>query len=186
MEVYFMNSLEEQQSEVWEQIRQRGSSRKDAQKKDLEGMYLRQHLTMAEIGKIYGVTRQRVCQLIKQYEIDTRQAERFKANCDKCGKEYTIYRKRYRKSSTHYCSSRCYLSDRTNTDYRPHRNGQREARRVMAKHIGRPLTTGEIVHHIDGNCSNNSMDNLILFPNHKAHMRWHHSLRINQYTNIDK
>lgn len=148
-------------------------------KQTLEDMYLRRHLTMAEIGKIYGVGRQRICQLVKQYGIDTTNAGTFTNTCDKCGKEYRINRKRYRKHSTHYCSSACYLSDRKNENYHPHRNGQRDARRMMAKHIGRPLTTDEIVHHIDGNCSNNSIDNLILFPSHSAHLRWHHSLRIN-------
>ena len=148
-------------------------------KQILEDMYLRGHLTMAEIGKVYGVTRMRISQLVKQYGIDTSNAERFHTECDKCGKEYDIHRKRYRKQSTHYCSSACYLSDRKNENYHPHRNGQREARRTMAKHIGRALTTDEIVHHIDGNCSNNDINNLILFPSHSAHLKWHHSLRIN-------
>lgn len=53
-----------------------------------------------------------------------------------------------------------------------------EARRIMSKHIGRPLTTDEVVHHIDGNCSNNVIDNLVLFPSNKAHIRWHHTIRI--------
>jgi len=147
-------------------------------KQTLEGMYLRQHLTMAEIGKVYSVTRQRICQLVKQYGIDQTTAERFNVICDKCGKEVKKYRKQFRMSSTHYCSMQCYLSDRKNTDYSPHRNGQREARQAMTRHIGRPLTTDEIVHHIDGNCSNNHIDNLMMFPSHSAHMRWHHSIRI--------
>jgi len=146
-------------------------------KEDLEELYLRRHLTMEEIGKIYGITRSRVCQLVRAYSITTQTAERFIVQCDRCSKEYEITRKKWRIRSTHYCSMQCYLSDRKNENYRPHRNGQREARCVMAKHIGRPLTTGEIVHHIDGNCSNNTIDNLSLYPSHSAHIRAHHSIR---------
>jgi len=135
---------------------------------------------MEEIGKIYGVTRMRISQLVKQYEIDAKNAERFQTTCNKCGKEYPIHRKRFRKSSTHYCCPACYLSDRKNENYHPHKNGQREARRIMSKHIGRPLTVGEVVHHIDGNCSNNNIDNLVLFPSHAAHLKWHHAMRVNR------
>ena len=149
-------------------------------KQELEELYLRRHLTMDEIGKMFGKTRQRIWQLIKQYGIEQTKAERFTVKCDRCDKAYELNRSAYRKSSTHYCSITCYLSDRKNTHYKPHRNGQREARGIMSKHIGRALTKDEIVHHIDGNCSNNIIDNLILFPSHSAHLKWHHSLRIQQ------
>ncbi len=49
-----------------------------------------------------------------------------------------------------------------------------EHRLKMEIHIGRKLTKGEVVHHIDGNKSNNSIDNLILFPTKKAHTKYHH------------
>src|SRR4030042_3926598 len=143
-------------------------------REELVELYLRRHLSMEEIGKIYSLTRARISQLCRLYDIKPVDAEKVKIICDWCGKEKVKFRKQWRKSSTHYCSMRCYLSDRKNQDYRPHRNGQREARQVMAKHIGRPLLKEEIVHHIDGNCQNNDPSNLLLFPNHKAHMRLHH------------
>jgi hypothetical protein len=49
-----------------------------------------------------------------------------------------------------------------------------EHRLEMEKHIGRRLSQGEIVHHIDGDKSNNHISNLILFPNHSAHTKFHH------------
>ena len=33
-------------------------------------------------------------------------------------------------------------------------------RRAAAKRLGRPLRADEVVHHIDGNCTNNSLENL--------------------------
>jgi hypothetical protein len=44
---------------------------------------------------------------------------------------------------------------------------------VMEKILGRPLNKGEVVHHINSDKSNNSIDNLMLFPSNKAHMEYH-------------
>ena len=48
-----------------------------------------------------------------------------------------------------------------------------EHRLVMEKHLGQPLKIGEVVHHIDGDITNNHIDNLILFPNVAAHLAYH-------------
>ena len=45
---------------------------------------------------------------------------------------------------------------------------------VMEQSLGRRLIKGEIVHHIDGDKLNNSIDNLIL-TNRSEHQRLHHS-----------
>jgi hypothetical protein len=47
-----------------------------------------------------------------------------------------------------------------------------EHRYVMANHLGRMLLTDEHVHHVDGNKTNNSLDNLVLMTN-SEHMRMH-------------
>ena len=48
-----------------------------------------------------------------------------------------------------------------------------EHRLIMEKHLGRYLKPKEIVHHIDNNPINNSIDNLMLFPSHSAHRNYH-------------
>lgn len=48
-----------------------------------------------------------------------------------------------------------------------------EHRLVMEKHIGRELETTEDVHHLDGDKTNNSLDNLMLFPTRSAHIKFH-------------
>lgn len=50
---------------------------------------------------------------------------------------------------------------------------------VIEKKIGRPLKEGEVIHHIDGNKTNNNPDNLLLFPNSKSHLKFHSLKRKN-------
>ena len=48
-----------------------------------------------------------------------------------------------------------------------------EHRVVMERALGRYLTRLEVVHHKDGDPSNNALSNLELFPNQAAHVRAH-------------
>lgn len=50
---------------------------------------------------------------------------------------------------------------------------QYEHRKVMEEKIGRKLNKEEVVHHIDGNRTNNSPDNLMLFANDSEHHKYH-------------
>lgn len=54
------------------------------------------------------------------------------------------------------------------------RGGKRidEHRLLMVKKLGRPLTRNEVVHHVDGDCTNNSLDNLIVMTR-SAHSSMH-------------
>lgn len=48
-----------------------------------------------------------------------------------------------------------------------------EHRLIMEGIIGRRLLPEEVVHHIDGNPSNNAPENLLLLPSQSAHMKLH-------------
>lgn len=47
-------------------------------------------------------------------------------------------------------------------------------RLIMSEKIGRPLTKSEVVHHIDGNPTNNEISNLELRETRKLHCTQHH------------
>ena len=48
-----------------------------------------------------------------------------------------------------------------------------EHRHIMEQHIGRKLERKEVVHHIDGNPSNNMIANLLLIINQSEHIKSH-------------
>lgn len=50
--------------------------------------------------------------------------------------------------------------------------GQHEHRVVAEIKIGRPLKSGEVVHHIDHDINNNDPDNLMVFANQSDHVFW--------------
>ena len=57
--------------------------------------------------------------------------------------------------------------------------GQRKLlhRVVMEAKLGRELIGREVVHHIDGNPCNNSIENLVLLESQAVHMRLEHYQR---------
>lgn len=54
-----------------------------------------------------------------------------------------------------------------------------EHRLVMEKYLGKRLKKKEVVHHINNKLDDNRLENLMLFPNQKAHTKYHHERRRN-------
>jgi len=48
---------------------------------------------------------------------------------------------------------------------------------IVEEFIGRKLTNEEVIHHIDFNKLNNSLNNLQIFDNQKAHSSFHNKLK---------
>jgi hypothetical protein len=70
--------------------------------------------------------------------------------------------------------------DQQGRPIRAHVDGKRvmEHRAVMEDHLGRPLREGEIVHHIDQDKTNNSLENLYICKGRAGHLKAHHSLNV--------
>jgi hypothetical protein len=146
-------------------------------KEELEVKYLVEHKTLEEIGREYGITRQAVYYFVKKYGLSVKDAENVRFKCDTCGKESTSTRKRFKRSIKHFCSMECYKGYLCNSEYTQSRTGQRHARIVVEKYLGRTLRFGEVVHHIDGDNTNNDIKNLLVFGSHSEHLTHHHKVR---------
>lgn len=73
-----------------------------------------------------------------------------------------------------FCSRDCYMQWRQTGARSYLKTGARHTHRVVVEtHIGRALTSAEVVHHIDLNRQNNSLSNLMLFPDSRTHMLCH-------------
>jgi hypothetical protein len=56
-----------------------------------------------------------------------------------------------------------------------------EHRLITEKHLNRFLDKKECIHHIDGNRTNNKIENLFVFENINTHMIFHHFLKSNLF-----
>ena len=116
--------------------------------------------------------------------------------CTRCGKE--IYRPpSHRERGRPFCSRQCHMKT-LNAELNPGRMtpstkaklrkarldsgagvsyekfyGRHLHRLVAESVIGRPLTPGEVVHHIDGNKRNNNPEDLMVFASQAEHAAWH-------------
>lgn len=113
--------------------------------------------------------------------------------CETCGEDFTTD-----KRSRRFCSRDCHYKTMRGkpswnagrgegwTDARGYRwvyvneSGQRRARRehrvLMEQELGRPLRVGEDVHHINGDRTDNRLENLRLLP-HGEHSTLHNLAR---------
>jgi len=58
--------------------------------------------------------------------------------------------------------------------------------KIMEDFIGRKLNDSEVIHHINSNKQDNSIKNLLLFPNQKEHSKFHVRLKKFKYTQPTK
>jgi Na+-translocating ferredoxin:NAD+ oxidoreductase RnfC subunit len=105
--------------------------------------------------------------------------------CEVCGEKYYVIP--YRRDKSKYCSYKCHQigegrkagaiaaeRQRRKSEGKTYTktNGRHTHRSAAEELIGRQLSKGEVVHHIDGNKLNNNPDNLMVLT-HAEHARLH-------------
>lgn len=109
-------------------------------------------------------------------------------DCLNCEKEFKC-----RNKDQKFCGAACYCAWRTGPNHPAYKGGHRDARGyrkvcvngihdwehrlAMQQKLGRPLRKGETVHHLNGDRSDNRLENLSLFPSHSDHLKSHATFR---------
>lgn len=57
-------------------------------------------------------------------------------------------------------------------------------RHLAAQYLGRPLLPGEVVHHRDGDSTNNARENLLVLPSQAYHAHLEHHLRCQEARDV--
>lgn len=124
----------------------------------LYSLYWKENRNLVEIGRIYSVSGQTIMRTMIKFGIK-RKLRNWKTN---------LIRTRNPLKKRGYI--KIYLPSHPCCDCDGY---VFEHRIVMEKHIGRHLYKSEIIHHIDGDRSNNHISNLMLLPNLAAHNKFH-------------
>lgn len=150
--------------------------------KQLKKDYEIGQLTMDQMGRKYGVTRQQVWAIAKRLGCEPKRATVQKVCA--CGKSFTTQRKDPRI----FCSQTCYIKyqlGNPDSQYGQQarklavtaRTYQRRARALAASVL--PLGDKQVIHHIDGDITNCTLQNLFVFWDHAKHLAYHHRQRKN-------
>jgi len=98
----------------------------------------------------------------------------FKYKCNKCGKFFTSIAL---KTHDRFCGKTTIGIDRQGYEYFMHNGKFKYVHRYLIEiNIGRKLKTNEIVHHIDGDKQNNSIENLEVMTV-AEHTSLHHKIK---------
>lgn len=138
---------------------------------DVVSMYVRQHLTLRQIGTIIGMTATGVMKALRRAGVTAEQGEHVLVTCAQCGQEFTKTRSTWKGRIAHYCTQQCYAAALLNPAYKPNPYGQLQARKVVSVLFS--LYPGHVVHHHDGDCSHNDPSNLAVFACNADHVSYH-------------
>ena len=139
-------------------------------------LYTEHHLTMDDIGRLFGVGRQAIHKRLRKLGVKAEQGTWVTGSCAYCGVDIRRRRIYARRRENWYCCNEHYYASRMNPEFHAWRHGGRLARAIVAQHY--PLSPTEIVHHKDCNQRNNDIVNLAVYANQSDHLAAHHGRKI--------
>lgn len=161
-------------------IMKQGYKAKKEEIEEIIRLYVKEHLSCGKIAKRIGkISRQQVWNILRSYGVNTTKKDNAKVEvrCEYCGRIFKRKRFIYLKSHKHFCSLSCYHKYLKLSSYFEWRHGQRIARKIIQSHFPEidNLYSNWVAHHIDGDCTNNHISNLMAFKCQADHIKWHRS-----------
>uniref|UniRef100_A0A6M3KF57 Putative homing endonuclease n=1 Tax=viral metagenome TaxID=1070528 RepID=A0A6M3KF57_9ZZZZ len=151
--------------------------------------YVTEKKSIRWISNLYGVSTELIRRRLKQYGVPVRhggeaietqwinnparrkkQSEFYLSNVVKSGQEHPNW-----KGGTEINDSG-YILQYDNNHPKSHKNKVRAHRLIMENYLGRYIDRSEVVHHINGNRTDNRIENLLLMTN-SEHSKYHWSLK---------
>lgn len=144
----------------------------------LHTLYISHLLPVNEIARRIDRTRARVWQLLKEYNLHDKNRKQVVSICAYCGQQFNIVQSKANKGFKRYCCAEHYHEHRRVVGgHKENRHGRRIARKKIKDWLGFPLPPSCVVHHEDGDCLNNDLNNIYVFPSHAEHLKYHHAKR---------
>lgn len=139
----------------WENIHKNHSNicYKSLPTQEIVNLYVNQNKSLRDIAKTYNVNHNVIANLLKHNNIKIRPFN------------YATYydnRKKI-KDGAMSIDNHGYIMQ----------YGDRQHRNVVRDKLHRPLTSQEVIHHIDHDKTNNNIDNLYIFPDNNCHILYH-------------
>jgi len=143
---------------------------------------------MQELAEKHGRSRQGIWKVLRRNGVNPADYAYIKMKCLNCGKHFERRRCKVRNAGKlahkkrNFCSVKCYYSyinREQGGEYKSSRQGNRIANKVVRDYIlenNIPPPYGYIVHHVDRNCHNNDITNLMTFKDHSDHMKYHRGI----------
>lgn len=143
----------------------------ETERKELVRKFVEELVPMVVLATEYGISRQAVHKIIRKSGVNVVAAAKVTVTCAVCNKTFVAARNRVRATNTLTCSRDCYYTFLKRNNYKENSRGSRLARKLVG--LYHTLRPGEIVHHIDGDQSNNKLENLMVFASAADHVRFH-------------
>ena len=158
--------------------------RPDITKDQIENLYSVEHKSSIEIAGILGCGKSTILRKMKKFNIGRRsiaQALTGKTLPDDVKEKMSVKAKENQQGERHTCWKGGRLNHaqgyiliwKKDHPYAESKGYVLEHRLVMEEVVGRILGPEEVVHHVNGIRNDNRPENLMLFKDHAAHMKFH-------------